>query len=147
MARRTRKTVGPGRVERTVKQGPRASVVRGGKGQAGSAANRKGKAAKDEVPWNQEAVGVDILKAERGKAVKARTNRQKPVAQTASSSAVFLEGLQDLRGDLEILQDARLDEFEAAEELWGAFREKWDQEKRFLTTLRDILTKVEARNA
>src|SRR5215203_3820124 len=115
MAGRTRKTVGPGRVERVVKQGPRASVVRGGKGQAGSAANRKGKAAKNEVPWDQEAVGVDILKAERGKAAKARKNRQKPTAQAAASSAVLLE---DLQGDITILKDIRVDEFEAAEDLW-----------------------------
>src|SRR5215217_5033379 len=102
MARRTRKTVGSGRIERTVKQGPRASVVCGGKGQAGSAANRKGKAAKDEVPWNQEAVGVDILKAERGKAAKARKNRQKPAAQTASPGSVLL-------GDIKVLQDIRIE--------------------------------------
>src|SRR5215203_4703168 len=127
MAGRTRKTVGPGRVERVVKQGPRASVVRGGKGQAGSAANRKGKAAKNEVPWDQEAVGVDILKAERGEAAEARKNRQKPAAEAASPSAV----LTDIVDTIERLDVAAYREVAAAEDMLSAFRQRWGLETLF----------------
>ena len=145
MAGRTRKTVGSGRVERVVKQGPRASVVRGNKGQGGSAANRKGKAAKDEGLGDQKAIGIDILAPERREAVKAGKNRQKPAAEAAPASAVLL-GLQDLQGDIAILEDMRIDEFGAAEDLWEAFRNRWDQEAVFWRSLRKIIAKVEAKN-
>ena len=139
MAGRTRKTVGSGRVERVVKQGPRASVVRGGKGQAGSTANRKGKAAKNEVPWDQEAVGVDILKAERGKAAKTRKNRQKPAAEAATAHSLQLGRLEDL---ILSVQEGKEDEVDKACDLLDAFVDRWRRENELWTHLRVIIEGV-----
>jgi len=118
--------------------------MRGNKGQAGSATNRKGKAAKDEGLGDQKAIGIDILAPERREAAKARKNRQKPAAEAASQQAVCLSALFPF---VDARQDAADSEYEAVADAFEAFTARWRAETAFWGELRSIIKDVEADDA